>query len=109
MSDKKCKALELLSKGVSTKDRASKYVERVSKSIELSLINKMEEDINKMEDEVFELKNFDLETDVNSGKKEMTKEEVEKRFLRIIQIEVDMKLRRMELEATKEAYNNLFK
>ena len=108
MSAKKCVALDLLSKGVSTKDRATKYVERVSKSIELNLINRMEEGINKMEDEIFELKNFDLETDVNSGKKEMTKEEIEKRFLRIIELEVAMDLKRLELESTKDSFNKLF-
>ena len=61
-----------------------------------------------MEDELFELTNFNLETDVNRGYQAMTKESVEARFKKVIEIEYKLRLIDLELKTKQESFDKYF-
>lgn len=102
------KALDLLQQSKSIKERAVKYAQRIAKSLELSLINTLEEEIEKMEDKIFDLENFTLDTNLNKGVKEMTKEDCETRFKEIIELNYKIDLKKAELASKKKSFDSLF-
>ena len=102
------KAFALLLSNKSVAERATKYVDRIKKSLELKIINTLEEEIETMEDQVFDLENFNLDTNLNKGQKEMTKEDCESRFESIINLRYKIDLKKAELKSKKAAFNALF-
>lgn len=102
------KALELVKTNRSVKDRAENYVVAVKRNIQRDVIDALTAKKEKIEDELFELANFSLETNVNSGLKQMTKEDVEKRFKRIIEAEYELTLTEMELKVKQQSFNKYF-
>jgi hypothetical protein len=61
-----------------------------------------------MEDELFELTTFNLETDMNRGHQAMSKDAVETRFKRIIDLEYKLKLVELELKTKQESFDKYF-
>jgi hypothetical protein len=49
-----------------------------------------------------------LETDLNKGYQQMTKESVEQRFKKVIDIEYKLKLVSLELNAKQESFSKYF-
>lgn len=105
---KSTKALDLLKSNKSVAERAEKYVASVKRNIQRDVIDALISRKEKMEDELFELTNFNLETDVNRGYQEMTKEAVEARFKKIIDLEYQLKLTDLELTAKQESFDKYF-
>ena len=108
MKTNKAKALTLLETNKTVKERAGKYVERIKKSISLEVIDTLKEKIEKIDDQIFDLENFSLETNLNKGLKQLTKEDCENRFKEIINLEYKKKLLSLELEAKTQAFNKYF-
>ena len=103
------RAESLLLSGQKVSERASKYAERVAKSLELKLITSLEEEIEEKNDKILDLENFSLETDLNKGIKPLTKEEVEANFKTIIELTFERDLLEAKLNSYKKAYDYYFK
>ena len=102
------KALELLKTNTGVAERAENYVSSVKRNIQRDVIDALTAKKEKIDDELFELKNFSLETDANKGVIEMKREDVEKRFRKIINLEYELKLVSLELTAKQESFEKYF-
>ncbi len=105
---KSVKALDLLKSNKTVSERAENYIVSVKRNIQRDVIDALTSRKEAMEDELFELTNFNLETDVNKGYQQMTKESVEQRFKKIIDIEYKLKLVSLELTAKQESFDKYF-
>lgn len=105
---KSVKALDLLKSNKTVSERAENYIVSVKRNIQRDVIDSLTAKKEAMEDELFELTNFNLETDINRGYQQMTKESVEQRFKKIIDIEYKLKLVSLELNAKQESFNKYF-
>lgn len=102
------KALELLKTNTGVAERAENYVSSVKRNIQRDVIDALTSKKEKIDDELFELKNFSLETDANKGVIEMKREDIEKRFRKIIDLEYELKLVSLELTAKQESFEKYF-
>lgn len=102
------KALELLKQSKSVAQRAAQYVTSVKRDIQRDVLDTLTKKKEALDDELFDLSNFSLETDVNAGRNQMTKEDVLFRFKRMIQIEYELKLINLELEVKQKAFDSYF-
>ncbi len=102
------KALELLKSNKTVAERAENYTISVKRNIQRDVIDFLTAKKEGIEDELFELANFNLETDVNRGYEAMTKESVETRFKRIIDLEYKLKLIELELKTKQESFDKYF-
>jgi hypothetical protein len=102
------KALELLKSNKTVAERAENYATAVKRNIQRDVIDTLTAKKEAIEDELFELTNFNLETDVNKGYQAMTKDSVEARFKKIIDLEYKLKLVTLELTAKQESFNKYF-
>jgi len=102
------KALELLKTNTGVAERAENYVSSVKRNIQRDVIDALTAKKEKIDDELFELKNFSLETDANRGVVGMKREDVEKRFRKIIDLEYELKLVSLELTAKQESFEKYF-
>ena len=101
-------ALDMLKSNKTVTDRAENYFTSVKRNIQRDIIDSLTAKKEGMEDELFELTNFNLETDMNRGVQQMTKELVESRFKKIIDLEYKLKLINLELSAKQESFNKYF-
>lgn len=101
-------ALKLLKKNRTTEERAEKYVERIKNSLSIKIITNLTERIEKIADNIYDLENFNLSTDLNKGEIQLTKEECEDRFIKIIELNYTKKLLELELKAKKEIFTHYF-
>ena len=104
----KSKAHTLLASTKSVADRAATYAERIKKSLSIYIIDNLQERIEKIDDKIFDLENFALETNLNKGMVQLTKEDCEKRFANIIDLKFEQSLLQAELKAKKAAFDELF-
>lgn len=102
------KAFTLLSARKSTESRAAQYAERVADSILLTKINHLKEAIGKIDDKIFDLENFSLETDINAGFKQISKEDIENRFSQLIDLHYEKDLIQAELDSKAKAFELYF-
>jgi hypothetical protein len=102
------KALELLKTNTGVAERADNYVSSIKRNIQRDVIDALTSKKEKIDDELFELKNFRLETDANRGVIEMKREDIEKRFRKIIDLEYELKLVSLELTAKQESFERYF-
>ena len=102
------KALELLNTNTGVAERADNYVSSIKRNIQRDVIDALTSKKEKIDDELFELKNFSLETDANRGVIEMKREDIEKRFRKIIDLEYELKLVSLELTAKQESFERYF-
>ncbi len=105
---KSTKALDLLKSNKTVSERAENYIVSVKRNIQRDVIDAITAKKEAMEDELFELTNFNLETDMNKGYQQMTKESVEARFKKIIDLEYKLKLTELELAAKQASFNKYF-
>ena len=108
MATKNVKALELLKSNKSVSERAENYIISVKRNLQRDVIDSLVQKKESMEDELFELTNFSLETDVNRGFQTMTKESVEARFKKVIDLEYRLKLIELELKTKQESFDKYF-
>jgi hypothetical protein len=105
---KSTKALDLLKSNKTVSERAENYITSVKRNIQRDVIDSLTAKKEAMEDELFELTNFNLETDMNKGYQQMTKESVESRFKKIIDLEYKLKLTDLELSAKQASFDKYF-
>ena len=108
MATKSTKALDLLKSNKSVSERAENYIISVKRNLQRDVIDALVQKKESMEDELFELTNFSLEMDANRGFEAMTKERVEDRFKRVIDLEYKLKLTNLELATKQETFDKYF-
>jgi hypothetical protein len=106
--NKGTKALELLKSNKTVAERAENYATAVKRNIQRDVIDTLTAKKEAIEDQLFELTNFNLETDVNRGYQVMTKDAVEARFKKIIDLEYTLKLVALELATKQESFDKYF-
>lgn len=102
------KALDLLKANKTVEERAQAYVTSVKRNIKTDVIDALTKKKEKIEDELFELTNFTLDTNVNKGLNQMTKEDVETRFKKIIDLEYQLTLVDMEIKVKSASFDKYF-
>jgi hypothetical protein len=108
MATKSTKALDLLKSNKSVSERAENYIISVKRNLQRDIIDALVQKKEAMEDELFELTNFTLETNVNNGVQAMTKETIEARFKKVIDLEYKLKLTNLELATKQESFDKYF-
>ena len=108
MAAKSTKALDLLKSNKSVSERAENYIVSVKRNIQRDVIDALVQKKESMEDELFELTNFTLETNVNNGVQAITKETIEARFKKVIDLEYKLKLTNLELVTKQESFDKYF-
>lgn len=103
------KALSLMSQNLSVKDRAEAYFESVRRNIQRDIIDGLIAKKEELNDKLFELTNFTLETNLNAGLNQMTKDICEKRFKDVIETEFQIFLVSRELEVKQASFDKYFK
>lgn len=96
------KATILLKNNKSVTERADKYTERISKTLEIEILDNLEEQIEEINDEIFNLENMSLETDLNKG-------DIESRFRKIIHLSYRKNLLSAELKSKRATFDFYFK
>jgi hypothetical protein len=107
-SNNEMKALSLLKSNKTVAERAENYITAVKRNIQRDVIDNLTAKKEGIEDELFELTNFNLETDVNRGYQAMTKGTVEARFKKVIDLEYKLKLITLELNTKQESFDKYF-
>lgn len=103
------KALTLLKSNKSVEERAGSYVVSLKRNIQKTVLDTLIEKKDRITDELFELTNFTLNTNLNQGLKQMTKDDCEKRFTKIIELEYELTLTEFELKIKQASFDNYFK
>lgn len=101
-------ALSLMKKNKSVSERAQAYFESVKRNIQRDVIDKLVSRKEELEDRLFELTNFTLDTNLNAGLRQMTKDDCEKRFKEIIETEYQLQLTELELKAKQASFGKYF-
>jgi len=101
-------AMTMLKNNVSVADRATNYMSQIKRNIQRDVIDELIASKDKLEGRLFELKDFTLDTNINSGQKRMTAEECEARFKEIIEIEFALVILTQEIEVKQASFNKYF-
>lgn len=101
-------AYDLLSTNKTVKERAATYASSMKRNLQKSILDALVEKKEKIEDELFDLKNFTLDTNLNAGLRQMTKEDCEKRFTKIIDNEYELELITAELKIKQASFDKYF-
>lgn len=102
------KALTMLQKRKSTSERAEQYFKSIKRNLEIKLIFELERKKEVLEGKIFDLENFDLETDHNAGRSALTQDQAEARFQQLIEASYELELLNLELESKREIFNKYF-
>ena len=102
------KALNLLKRSKRTNERANSYMETLGRNMKRTHIEGVEDQIRSLQEKVFDLETFNLNTNVNSGKVAMTREQVENNFNRIFELQQEIKILQETLALNVEIYNEYF-
>ena len=102
------KALKLLQSTKTGAERASNYIESIGRNIQNNVINVLKDKKEHIQDQIFDLENFDLDTNVNMGIVALTREDCEKRFAKIIELRFELALIEVELENKQATFDEYF-
>lgn len=102
------KALQILEKNQSTKERASEYLKSIKRNLQKKVIDSLEEKIEAIEDKIYGLLDMSLNTDLNKGVKTVTRDQAEARFSEVIELEYELELLNRELEIKRKSFDNYF-
>ena len=105
---KEVKALEMLKTNKSVKERAEHYIESIKRNIQTDVIDAIVKRREDLTYQLFDLADFTLETNINSGREAMSREAVEERFKKIIDIEYKLKLIELELSTKQASFDKYF-
>lgn len=103
----KTKAEILLSKVKNATERASEYFPRIKSTFSIELQQQKESILQKI-DRINTLSEMSLETNVNSGKQAMTKQQCEGRFRDILGLEAELVLDIAEYHNRVDAFESYF-
>ena len=102
------KALQMLKNGKSTKERAERYVKTSKEDIFEEVLKPLEREILAIDDKLFELEDFDIETNLNQGKVRMDSNQVKARFKEMINLKYKKQMLELELKVKTSCYEELF-
>lgn len=102
------KALQILEKNQSTRERASEYLKSIKRNLQKKVIDSLEEKIEAIEDKIYGLLDMSLNTDLNKGVKTVTRDQAEARFSEVIELEYELELLNRELEIKRESFDKYF-
>lgn len=102
------KALALLKSNKSVSERAENYAQSIKRNIQRDVIDALVTKKESIEDELFELQNFNLETNINAGQQVMTKDSCETRFKKIIELEYKLQILELELKVKQASFEKYF-
>jgi hypothetical protein len=102
------KALNLMKSSTSTDDRADSYVVTIKRNLQKKIIDTLLEQIEKIEDKKRDLQEFAMEADANRGIIALTREQCEKRFEQIIDLNYELDLVRAELKSKQASFDYFF-
>ncbi len=102
------KALQLLEKGKTVKDKADKFAEAIARDLKVEILDALTRRKEALEFEIYDLEDFNLDTNLNAGHRALTKDEVQRRFVSIINKEHELELVKLELESKQAAYDKYF-
>lgn len=103
------KALEIMRKAQSVEARADKFSVTIARNIQKDVIDVLITQKEKLEDEIDSILDFSLETNINRGLKQITREEAEQRFKLAIEKGYELRLVKMELKVKTKLFNKYFK
>lgn len=101
-------ALDLLKKNTNASDRATNYITPIIRNIRTNVIDKLISSQENILDQILDLKDFSLATDINAGVKQLTREDCEKRFIKIIDLECEYELAAAILAVKQKSFNKYF-
>jgi 5,10-methylene-tetrahydrofolate dehydrogenase/methenyl tetrahydrofolate cyclohydrolase len=101
-------ALKMMKTNTTVKVRAEKYATAIKRNLQADIIDVLVKRQEQIDSDIFDLQNFNLDTDVNAGQKAMTKEDCQDRFAKIIQLEYEMKIVELELKVKQESFDKYF-
>lgn len=102
------KALQILEKNQSTKERASEFIKSIKRNLKKTIIDDLEIKIEKIEDKIYGLKDMSVSTDMNQGVIAITRDQAEERFNQVIEAEYELYLLKQELKVKKQSFNKYF-
>jgi len=102
------KALQILEKNQSTRERASEYLKSIKRNLQKKVIDSLEEKIEAIEDKIYGLLDMSLNTDLNKGVKTVTRDQAEARFSEVIELEYELELLNKELDIKRKSFDNYF-
>jgi len=102
------KALQILEKNQSTKERASEYLKSIKRNLQKKVVDVLEEKIEAIEDKIYGLLDMSLNTDLNKGVKTVTRDQAEARFSEVIELEYELELLNKELDVKRKSFDNYF-
>lgn len=102
------KALKIMRRAQSVEKRADKFSVTIARNLQKELIDTLIDQKEKLEDEIESILDFSLETNLNAGLKQITREEAEKRFKLAIEKGYQLKLLKVELKVKTKLYNKYF-
>jgi hypothetical protein len=101
-------ALKMMQKNTSVKVRADKYATSIKRKLQTEMIDSLVNKQESIETKIFDLQNFNLETDVNAGHRAMTADDCQNRFKEIINLEYDLKIIELELQVKQASFDKYF-
>ncbi len=104
----KTKAFQILEKSKSKGERVESFYDSTKRNLLRSVIDSKINEIEKLKDRIFELSDFSLETNLNSGLSALSREETERRFKEIMALEYQLELLNLELKAKYSIYVKYF-
>jgi predicted nucleic acid-binding Zn-ribbon protein len=102
------KALQILEKNQSTKERATEFIKSIKRNLQKKVIDSLEERIETIEDKIYGQLDMSLNTDLNKGVKTVTRDQAEARFSEVIELEYELELLNRELEIKRESFDKYF-
>lgn len=101
-------AYKHLATSTSVETKAADYVKSIKQSIKVKLLQPLKQRIADLKFKVKELEEMSLEHDANKGLIALSKDDCEKRFLEIIELNAQIKLLELEYKNKKNTYKHYF-
>jgi hypothetical protein len=102
------KADKLLRKNKSVTERATEFVSSIKRNIQKDVLDVLTTKLDGINDNLFEKKDFSLETNINLGQAAMTRAACEQRFKDIIELEYKKELLEREIKIKTKSFNKYF-
>lgn len=102
------KALKIMQESTSVINRAGEYATTIHRHLKRSIIDALTDEKDKLVDEISSQLDFSLQTDLNRGVQPLTRDECEKRFNRVQELEYQLVLLNLEIAAKERIFAKYF-
>jgi|GEM_PF-6144783 len=102
-------AYQLLTNSSEMNEKAESYIKTAERNFQLQKIEALALSINKKNNAIEDIKfSLTLDTDVNAGKKEMTREEISQSFIKMAEFKREIYILKEELDLYLDLYKEFF-